>query len=477
MLVSTAFWQRRLGSDPAIVGRAITLDGQSFTVVGVLPADAFIPRVGEREVWKPLTASIDDVDNRSWRGFTAIGRLADGVTMTQLNTELQTLRAQLEQAYPKDNAGWGVQAVSLRGQIVGDVSRTLWIFLGAVGFVLLIACANVASLLLVRATGRTPEFAVRASLGAGQRRLVRQLLTESLVVSFLGGALGLALAVWATRAFVSLAPATIPRLAEVGIDGRVALFAFLLSTATAVFFGFAPARRASRTDLSGMLKGLRQTDAGDARLRAAFVVAQLALALVLLVGAGLLTRSFRQLLDWKPGFDRSGVVLSWMLPPVDVYKTSQRLVDVMARARDAATSAPGVERAGLASGGPMFGGGDGVMPMTIEGRPPAAEGDAPPVEWYEVGPHFFATLGLPVVRGRDLSPGDTAGTAPVALVNETLARRFFPNDDPLGRRVTVREHTAEIVGVVADAASYRPISRRRRRSTGRTGRTAAGPPT
>ena len=245
------------------------------------------------------------MDNRSWRGFVPLGRIKAGQTLTSVATELPTLHAQLAQAYPEANATGGCGSSGCAAGSWAPSSQTLWIFLGAVGFVLLIACANVASLLLVRATGRAPEFAVRASLGAGQRRLVRQLLTESLVVSFAGGALGLALAVWATRAFVSLAPATIPRLDEVGLDGRVALFAFLLSTATAVFFGFAPARRASRTDLSAAQRAPSDRP-GDARLRAAFVVVQLALALVLLVGAGLLTRELRKRARRQPGFERSG---------------------------------------------------------------------------------------------------------------------------------------------------------------------------
>jgi putative ABC transport system permease protein len=455
-VVSDAFWRQRLGADPGAVGRTITFDGAGFTVIGVLPPNAFIPLFDDTQAWTPLNAwRADNVDDRSWRGFVPLGRIKAGQTLATASTELQALHARLAQAYPEANRDWGLRLVGLRSRLVGPVSRTLWIFLGAVGFVLLIACANVASLLLVRATGRAPEFAVRASLGAGRRRLVRQLLTESLVVSFLGGALGLALAVGATRAFVALAPASIPRLAEVGIDGRVALFAFLLSTATAVFFGLAPARRASRTDLSGTLKGLRQTDAGDARLRAAFVVVQLALALVLLVGAGLLTRSFSRLLQWDPGFERAGVTVSFMLPPGESYGTRDQMLGVLKRAREAAGSAPGVERAALCSGGPLFGG-DGLDALLVEGRPPGDPQTRLQVEFYDVDPPFFRTLGIPVVRGRDLTDDDQPGTVPVALVNETLARRAFPGEDPIGHRVTVARHTAEIVGVVGDMRPYRP---------------------
>ena len=456
VVASDAFWRQHLGADPAAVGRAITIDGAAFTLIGVLPPDVFIPVLDDTELWEPLTASSENVDERSWRGFVPLGRIKAGQTLTSVATELRTLHAQLAQAYPDANRDWGVRVVGLRSRLVGSVSQTLWIFLGAVGFVLLIACANVASLLLVRATGRAPEFAVRASLGAGQRRLVRQLLTESLVVSFAGGALGLALAVWATRAFVSLAPATIPRLDEVGLDGRVALFAFLLSTATAVFFGFAPARRASRTDLSGTLKGLRQTDPGDARLRAAFVVVQLALALVLLVGAGLLTRSFGSLLNWQPGFERSGVITSFLLPPGHVYQTRDQMQSVMNRVRDAVATVPGVAQAGLTSGGPLFGGGDGTSGLLVEGRPPGDPQTRLQVEFYDMDPHYFETLGVRIVRGRNINAGDTFGAAPVAVVNEALARSGFPGEDPIGRRVTVADHPAEIVGIVADTRPYRP---------------------
>ncbi len=453
-VVSEAFWRSRLGADPSVIGRAITVDGQALTIIGVLPPDVFIPIYSGRDLWRPLTASIDNVDNRAWRGFVPLGRIKAGETVASATAELTALHEQLVQAYPEANKDWGLRLEGLRNHLIGPVSRTLWIFLGAVGFVLLIACANVASLLLVRATGRAREFAVRASLGAGRRRLVRQLLTESLVVSLLGGACGLALAVWATRAFVSLAPASIPRLGEVGIDGRVALFAFLLSTATAVLFGFAPARHASKTDLSGTLKGLRVAG-GDARLRAAFVVVELALALVLLVGAGLLMRSFGSLLAWDPGFSPEGVTFSFMLPPRDVYPDGQA-VGAMQRVRDEAATVPGVEGAAIASGGPLFPGGDGTYAMSIDDRPPMSPDEGPPVEYYNIDPYYFRTLGVKIVRGRDLSTADTFGAAPVAVVNESLVRRYFPNEDPLGHRVTVSDHSAEIVGVVADVAPFYP---------------------
>jgi len=453
-VVSDGFWRTRLGGDPAAVGRAITIDGKALTIIGVLPAHVFIPIVGGRDLWKPLTASIDNVDNRGWRGFVALGRVKAGESLESASAELTALHAQLEQAYPEANKDWGLRLDGLRHHLVGPVSRTLWIFLGAVGFVLLIAVANVASLLLVRATGRAPEFAVRASLGAGRRRLVQQLLTESLLVSLAGGGVGLVLAVWATRVFVLVAPDGIPRLGEVSIDGRVALFAFLLSTATAIFFGFAPARRASRTDLSGTLKGFRSAG-GDARLRSVFVTGELALALVLLISAGLLTRSFGSLVAWNPGFSRDGVMYSFMLPPGNVYPDGQA-VGAMQRVRDEVTTLPGVEGAAIASGGPLFPGGDGTYAMTIDDRPPMSPDQAPPVEYYNIDPYYFRTLGIRVVRGRDLSTADTFGAAPVAMVNESLVRRYFPGEDPIGHRVTVSDHTAEIGGIVADVAPFHP---------------------
>jgi putative ABC transport system permease protein len=452
-LVSHEFWQLRLGSDPSIVGRSIVMDEAPFTIIGVLPADAWMPDpFSDVQVWKPLTASIDNVKNRGWRGFTAIGRMAAGVSQARLLSELNVTRAQLATAYPEANKDWGFRMVGLREKTVGDTSSTLWIFLGTAVFVLLIACANVAGLLLVRATGRAAEFAVRASLGAERRRLVQQLMTESLVLSLIGGAFGLLLAVWATAAFVSMAPTNIPRLTEVGIDRRVVLFAFVLATATAMIFGVAPARRAWKTDVNDALKGMRGGGRADNRLRSGFAVVQLSLALILLFGAGLLTRSFARFMSWDPGFQRDNLVTTFMLPP-----RIANVVSLMQRARDEVAAVPGVQAVALASGGPagVFGGGDSDG-IAVEGRATLAPDQMPTVEYFDIDPHYFETLGIRIVRGRGLSASDTFGAPHVAVINEALARRVFPGEDPIGRRVTLEKHPSEIVGVVADVKPMRP---------------------
>ena len=456
VVVSQAFWQRRLGSDPGIVGRPIILDGEGFTVIGVLPGDGYIPlaHLAEAEVWKPLTASVDDVENRGWRGFTALGRLAADATPESLAGELQTARAQLAAAYPAANKDWGLRILALRTAVVGDVSSTLWTFLGAVGFVLLIACANVASLLLVRASGRESEFAVRASLGAGRRRLVQQLVTESLVLSLLGAAIGLLLAVAATRIFVALAPASVPRLDEVTIDGRVVAFTLALSVVVAAIFGAAPARQAWRAAISGALKGHRTVAGAAGRLRSALVVAEFALALMLLIGAGLLTRSFARLLAWDPGFDRTGLVTTWMLPPRDAGPDITN-VALMERVREEVAALPGVRAAALGSGGPLFGGVESGG-IAIAGRPAFAPSAMPTVQWFNVSANYFDALGVRLLRGRRFSAADAADAPAVALVNETLARRFFAGENPVGQRITVQDHPAEVVGVVADMRPLRP---------------------
>ena len=451
-LVSHAFWRRALGADRAAIGRPLSLDGRAFTLVGVLPADAYIPEFGSVDVWKPLTASIDDVDNRDWRGFTAIARLAPGASISTALPELETIRAQLSAVHPETNAEWGLRIVDLRDQTIGPSDAALWIFLAATAVVLLIACANVAGLLLVRATGRTPEFAVRAALGAGRGRVMRQLLAEGAVLSIAGGSLGLLLASWTTRAFVTIAPPSIPRLEEIAIDGRVALFALALSLATAVLFGLAPARQGSRVDVSAALRGQRHGNARDTRFRSALVIVEVALALVLLMNAGLLIRTFGRLLQWEPGFARESVATSWMLAPAGTYRTTASAVAVLERARDSVAALPGVQSVALASAGPLFGGVE-TDALSLE-HGAAVDGAA--VNWFDVSPEYFDALGIPVLRGRGFTPADARGAPNVAVINEALSRRFFAGRDPIGQRVTVMSHASEVVGVVADVKPYRP---------------------
>ena len=451
VLLTHRYWQQRFGADPAVVGRPVTLDDEPFVVIGVLPPDAYVPgaALAEVEAWKPLTASIDNVANRSWRGFTAIGRRREGVSREALGAELDAVRARLAAAYPEANRGWGLRLVDLRERIAGGIGRTLWIFFGAVTIVLLVACANVASLLLVRATARSGEFAVRAALGAGRGQLARQLVVESLLLSLGGGLLGLLLAAWATSAFVALAPGSIPRLAEVQVDVRVAAFALVVAAATAFLFGAAPARHASRCLTPGA--GSRATGSST-RLRSTFVVAQVALALTLLAGAGLLARGFGLLLAWDPGFERDGLVTSWMLPPSSIHDP----VATMERAREQAASIPGVHSVALGSAGPLFGG-EEVGALEVEGAGSTGrDAESPTVLWYDVSPEYFATLGVRLLRGRHFTEADGRGAPPVSIVNETLARRFFGGSSPLGRRITVDDHASEIVGVVADT---RPLRR------------------
>jgi putative ABC transport system permease protein len=453
VMVSHTFWRQRLGGDPRVVGQGIVLDKKPFTIIGVLPPDVYVPPpVAEVDVWKPLTASIDDVEDRSWRGFRAIGLMAPGTSPASLQAELETIRGQLAKAYPEANRNWGLRIAGLRAETVGEVSATLWVFFAAVGFVLLIACANVASLLLVRASGRAVEFALRTSLGAPRRRLVQQLVTESFVMSLAGGGLGLLLAAWATSAFVALAPASIPRLSEVAIDARIAVFAFVLSAVTALIFGSAPARQASKADLNVVLKGHRGAVAADTRLRSTLVVVELALAMMLLVGAGLLVRSFGRLSAWDPGFDREGLVTPWM---VTSYRTVGEAVPAMERVRDAVAAVPGVRAAALGSAGPLFGGIE-TSGLKIEGRPAFDPHDMPTIRWFDIDPHYFRALGIRLLRGRDFTAADTERAAPVALVNDTFARRFLAGSDPIGQRVTVQNQLAEIVGVVADVKPLRP---------------------
>jgi predicted permease len=455
VVLTHGFWQARLGGDPDIVGRQLIFGETPYTVVGVLAQDAWMHRFAWVQMWAPLTVTPEQTDNRDWRGFVSLGLLAEGTTLEQAREELEGVRLGLEQAYPDTNAGWGLRVDRLRDRVAGPVRPMLLLFLGAVGFVLLIGCANVANLLLVRSTERTGEFAVRASLGAGRGRLLRQLLTESLVLSLLGGVAGFVLAGLVTEAFLALAPGNIPRLDEVGLDLRVFGFALLLSMTTAVVFGLVPAWRAARTDVNETLKSTRHGDARSGGLRSALVVAEMALALMLLLGAGLLARSFTTLLDWDPGFDRTNLVTISALADFSRFDTGPQIVQAFDDIGEAIGAVPGVEAVGQTSAGPLFGGRE-TGGLAIAGREVPLPEDQISVRWYDIDPHYFGAMGIALVRGRGFADTDDAASVPVAIVNETMVRRFFPEEDPLGQRVTVEEHEAQIVGVVQDVRPFLP---------------------
>lgn len=450
-IITHDLWQTRFGGAPDIVGRVVTLNAKPVTIIGVLPPSFAPPRLDWIQVWRPLHINPRDETNREWRGFKAFGRLHEGVTAREARAELATIAGALRRDHFATTPQWGFEMSPMHDYVVGGVKPTLLLFLGAVVVVLLIACANVANLLLGRATARSREMALRAALGAGRGRIVRTLLTESLVLALAGAVLGVLLALWTTEAFKRLAPRGIPRIDQVSVDAAVLVFALLLAIATAAVFGLAPALRASRVDLGQALReggwtGTRRSG----RLGAGLVVAELALAVMLVAGAGLLTRTFAAFTRWSPGFELEHVLVFNTAAPKGTYPDQHAVAGLWTRIEAELRSMPGVAAVGSSSAGPLFGGYESAE-MHMEGAPADQRAS---VRWYDVSPSFFATLGLPVVRGRSLDASDVIGTPSVALVNETLANRYFPRGDAIGKHVewNARGQTLsyQIVGVVRD---------------------------
>jgi putative ABC transport system permease protein len=456
-VISHAFWRSRMGGAEDVIGRRLHVDTEDRTIVGVLPQGFEVPGLARAEMWIPIWS--ERKDWRWWRGFRPFGRLAPHVTLAQAQAEMESIRAGMEALDPNANRGWGVTLDSLRDRTVRSVRPALLVFLGAVAFVLLIACANVANLMLAQASSREKEFVLRAALGARPRRLVQQLLVESLVIALLGGGAGWVAAGWATDSLLALAPSDIPRLADVRMDGTVLAFSMVLTLATSVLFGIAPAWQASRPALHEALKEGRHTmeHHRGARARNLLVTAEVALAMILLIGAGLLLRSFVNLLDWSPGFDRSNLLVVQVLSSPGKYPKASQIGDLFTRMEEGLRTIPGVVSASAVSAVPLRGG-DGDQEFAIEGRPQAPPGERPTASWFDMGPDYFRTLGIPLRRGRYFTDGDDETSPPVAIINETMARRHFPGQNPLGRRITLAamQMTVEIVGVVADVRPFRP---------------------
>ena len=432
--------------------QSIVLDGKAYEVIGVLPAGAAVPELEGVAVWVPLPFDPRSEENRRWRGFVAIGRLAAGVRLEAAQAELAAVQERLAAAHPETNRGWGVRVVPTIERVVGGVRSTLFVFLAAAAILLLVACANVASLLVARGAERHREFAVRAALGAAPARLLRQVVVEGLVLGLLGGSLGVLLAVWLTDAFLALVPPGLPRADTIHWDARVVVFALLFVVAASLLAGAWPAVRAMRANLTDAMKQGQQPGSahGALGLRGSLVAAEVALAFVLATGAGLLTRSYTRFLEWRPGFERQGLLTFWTIASPANYPDHARIRALFERVSSEMRAIPGVRSVGTASSGPLFGG--------TETEEFVRGGDTLSARWYDVSPDYFRTLGVALRRGRWLTDADREGAPRVALVNEALARRWWPGRDPIGQRVREKNDPGalEVVGVVADVPPFVP---------------------
>jgi putative ABC transport system permease protein len=458
-VISNSLWQRRFGSDPGVIGNAITINGNPYTVVGVMPPDFKNPRPNDLkppDLWVPLAINYKDQGRRG-DFLSVIARLKPGVAVEQARAEMATIAHRLEQQYPDSNTAWGVLVTPLHERFVGDVRLALMVMLGAVFFLLLIACANVANLLLSRSAARQKEVAIRTALGAGRRRIVQQLLTESVLLSLIGGAVGLLLAFWGVELLTSLSLGSIPRLNEIGVDGRVLGVTVGVSLLTGIVFGLLPALQASNPNLNETLKEGGRSSAEGARggrLRNALAVAEVALALVLLIGAGLMVRSFMRLQQVNAGFNPQRVLTAGLFLPGSKYKEGPQIVGFYEELLGKLAALPGVESVGAIDTLPLSGGGN-VLSFVIDGRPPLQPTDnTPDAEYRVVTPDYFRTMGIPLLRGRLLTEQDGPNAPRATVINETMARRYFPDEDPIGKRINLGDPQKSpwrtIVGIVRD---------------------------
>jgi putative ABC transport system permease protein len=452
ILISFGLWQRHFSGRPDAIGQTLKLNDELYTVVGVMPSDFDFP--SRAQIWTPMAMNLENWQQRGGHYLGVIGRLKEGSSLTAAQADLNTIAAVAEQNFPNSNAGWDTTLSSLQESVVGRIRPAMLTLAASVGFVLLIACVNLANLLLSRSAARRREFGIRSSLGAGKGRLVRQLLTESVLLACLGAVAGLAFAWSGTRLLVNLSPTILPRASEIVIDGRVLGFTALIAVATGILFGLAPAISLSKTDLAS---ALREGGRGNAlgfrrnRLRSALVVGEVALALVLLSGAGLLMRSFYQLQSIEPGFDSRGVLTFRTNLPGSKYKTDEQQAAFYTRALDRIRALPGVSVAGGAQIFPLAGD-DYILSFVQIGKPPVPVGNQPSAAYYAATPGYFSALRIPIKRGRDFDERDTSSAPPVAIISEGMARQFYANEDPIGQHIQVGNGSkaAEIVGIAGD---------------------------
>jgi predicted permease len=464
VILSGGFWKTKFGGSPEILGKTINMDGTDYTVVGVLPenfyfccenisfrlSDVFVPIGADKNPWMR--------DRKFHPGIYAIGRLKAGVTLAQARAEMDGMARSLAAAYPDTDKDQGIRVTPLKQVMVRDIQPFLLVLLAAVGFVLLIACVNVANLLLARSTGRAREFAIRAALGASQGRVVRQLLTESVLLAMAGGALGLLLASWGTRAALAVLPSALPRASDVQLDPRVLFFTLFISLGAGVLFGLAPALKTSHPDLHETLKeGGRGASGARYRTQGVFVVIEMALTVVLLVGAGLTIRTLVGLWSANPGFDPHNVLsFNVGFPPSVASGDAAQIRASFRQLTDKIAAVPGIQAVSLMSAAiPM---GDRYdLNFWIEGQPkPATANSMPLTLWYLVGPDYLKVMKIPLLRGRFLTSQDDANSRGVCVIDEDFARKFFGNEDPIGKRLDfdLVYKQLEIVGVVGHVKQF-----------------------
>jgi putative ABC transport system permease protein len=458
VLISHALWQRRFHSDPSAVGRTLTVDGVPRTIVGVVPHE--LGELVAADVWLPT--AIDP--NRGERGnhnYGVVARLKPGVTVKQARAEMMVIATRLEREYPATNNGWGITLFPMAEMFSGRIRPVLLVLLGAVGLLLLIACANLANLLLARAATRQKEIAIRGALGAGRQRIIRQLLTESLVLALAGGALGLVLAAWSIRLLRGVVPDMFPMMRHMSVDARVLVFTLGICVLTGLLFGLAPAWKASRTDLNTTLKeagGRSENAGGSQRIRGVLLGSEVALAVLLSVSAGLLLRSFMRVMAVNPGLRTENIVTMNLTLPEVKYDTPRKRATFYKTLGERVDALPGVRSSGAVVFLPLrvsiLSFRIGVSRFQIEGRPPVAEDQQPMADYRAATPGYFRTMEIGLRQGRLFDDHDDLDAKKVALVNETMVRREFINDNPLGRRIVINGAAREIVGVVADAKLY-----------------------
>ena len=470
VVLSFGFWQRQFAGRQDVINQPVRLNGQPFTIVGVMPATLNFPDTSN--FWVPTAYDVPscggpaNADPRSQRGshcLRGIARMKEGTSVQQANAELTTISDQLARQYPEESSNFIGRATLLQDRLVGSARTPLLVLLGAVGCVLLIVVANVANLLMARATVRARELAIRAAIGADRSTLMRQLLTESIVIALVGGGLGVLLAFWGVDLMLALDPGEVPRVAPVSVDGYALSFAVILSIVTGVLFGVVPAWQASRPELQNTLKDNTRGSTGDGQrhlARAGLVLVEVSICLVLLVGAGLLFRSLMTLIDMPLGFTTSRMLTMSVAPTGESYRSAGAMREYWQRVEERIKTVPGVEKVALTGSVPM-GGGMSVLSYQPDNKPEMPFNRQPISNYVDVGAGYFTTMGIPVLRGREFAAQDMAEDSSTIIINEALAKRDFPNDDPIGHRFSFgpdekgQPQWVEIVGVVGNVRQYR----------------------